>query len=106
LHWLDELRGSGVDAAVRIGVPGPAGIRRLLGYARRFGVQTSAGIVSKYGFSLTNLMGSAGPERFVDALSSRLDIARHGPVSLHFYTFGGIRATAQWVHQARWGMHR
>ncbi|MBD8043281.1 methylenetetrahydrofolate reductase [Arthrobacter sp. Sa2BUA2] len=97
LAWLEELRDRGVTIPVRIGVPGPAGIKRLLGYARRFGVGTSAGIAQKYGFSLTNLLGTAGPDRFLRDLAGTYDPARHGTVQLHFYTFGGLRATAEWV---------
>lgn len=97
LEWLAEVRRRGVHAPVRIGVPGPAGVKRLLGYARRFGVGTSAGIVQKYGFSLTNLLGTAGPDRFLRDLAAGHDPAVHGQVLLHFYTFGGLRATAEWV---------
>lgn len=97
LSWLEDLRSRGVDLPVRIGVPGPAGIKRLLAYARRFGVSSSAGIAHKYGFSLANLLGTAGPDRFVTDLAGSLDPAIHGEVDLHFYTFGGMQATAQWA---------
>ena len=97
--WISELRERGVKAPVRIGVPGPAGVKRLLGYARRFGVATSAGIVHKYGFSLTNLLGSAGPDRIIQELAERHDQALHGDVGVHFYTFGGLKATADWVRE-------
>lgn len=97
LEWLAEVRRRGIDAPVRIGVPGPAGIKRLLGYARRFGVGTSAGIVQKYGFSLTNLLGTAGPDRFLRDFAAGLDPEVHGRVLLHFYAFGGLRTTAEWI---------
>ncbi|MET9418626.1 methylenetetrahydrofolate reductase [Streptomyces klenkii] len=97
LGWIGELRDRGIHLPVRVGVPGPAGVRRLLGYAARFGVGTSAGIARKYGLSLTHLMGTAGPDRFLRALSEGYDPQRHGTVKLHFYTFGGLRATAEWV---------
>ncbi|WP_281689549.1 methylenetetrahydrofolate reductase [Pseudonocardia thermophila] len=100
LDWIAGLRRDGVDAPVRVGVPGPVGIKRLLAYARRFGVKTSAGITRKYGFSLTNLVGTAGPGAFVAALSDGLDPAVHGKVRTHFYTFGDVRATAAWVRAA------
>lgn len=105
LSWLSEVRQRGIDAPVRIGVPGPAGVKRLLGYARRFGVASSAGIVHKYGFSLTNLLGTAGPDKFITEFAQRLNPAEHGTVLLHFYTFGGIKATAQWVQNFRDGLH-
>jgi methylenetetrahydrofolate reductase (NADPH) len=104
--WIDAIRSSGINAPVRVGTPGPAGIKRLLGFARRFGVGANAMIVKKYGFSLTNLMGDAGPDRFVNDLAAVL--AEHTPgqqphiggrVGLHFYTFGGLLATADWVRQ-------
>ena len=101
LSWLLEVRRRGIDLPVRIGVPGPAGVRRLLRYAARFGVGTSAGIAKKYGLSLTNLMGTAGPGRFLTELERGYDVRRHGEVKLHFYTFGGLGATAEWIADFR-----
>ena len=100
LGWIEQVRERKVLMPVRIGVPGPAGVKRLLGYARRFGVGTSAGIARKYGLSLTNLMATAGPDRYVNALAEAYDPARHGQVQLHFYTFGGLGATADWIQGA------
>lgn len=99
LRWIEALRERGIGFPVRVGVPGPAGVRRLLSFAKRFGVASSAGIVKKYGFSLTNLLGTAGPDRFVSDLQERYDPQRHGVVALHFYTFGGLEATAKWLHR-------
>ncbi|MFT4305471.1 MAG: methylenetetrahydrofolate reductase [Microbacterium sp.] len=98
--WIDQVRARGIAAQIRIGTPGPAGIKRLLGFARRFGIGANAMIVKKYGFSLTNLMGTAGPERFVSDLASLLaEDPASGDVRLHFYTFGGLLATAQWARE-------
>ena len=102
-EWLAEVRRRGINAPVRIGVPGPAGVKRLLNYAKRFGVASSAGIVHKYGFSLTNLLGTAGPDKFLEEFASRYNPAVHGTVKLHFYTFGGMKATAEWVEGFRGG---
>src|SRR5262249_30959337 len=32
--WIEAVRGRGVDAPIRVGVPGPAGVKRLLSYAK------------------------------------------------------------------------
>ncbi|MFT3874377.1 MAG: methylenetetrahydrofolate reductase [Nocardioides sp.] len=96
--WVEAARQRGITVPIRVGVPGPAGAKRLLSYATRFGVATSAGIARKYGLSLTNLMGSTGPDRFIASLAERLEPKRHGEVKLHFYTFGGLAATADWIH--------
>ncbi|MEU8589576.1 methylenetetrahydrofolate reductase [Streptomyces sp. NPDC048664] len=97
LGWVEAARERGVDLPVRVGVPGPAGVRRLLAYAARFGVATSASVVRKYGLSLTQLMGTAGPDLFLRTLAERYDAGRHGELKAHFYTFGGLRAASDWA---------
>ena len=102
IAWINEVRARGIDTQIRVGTPGPAGIKRLLAFARRFGVGANAMIVKKYGFSLTNLMGTAGPDRFVGDLASLLaEDPASGRVGLHFYTFGGLLATADWAREFR-----
>ena len=105
IDWVKGVRGRGIESTIRIGTPGPAGIKRLINFARRFGVGANAMIVKKYGFSLTNLMGTAGPDTFVTDLSALLaEDPTSGEVKLHFYTFGGLKATADWAHQYVDGM--
>jgi len=101
ISWIEAVRARGIDLPIRIGVPGPAGIKRLINYSRRFGVGTSAGIAKKYGFSITNLLGTAGPDRFIKGLAGAYSSERHGRIALHFYTFGGLRATAEWIAKFR-----
>lgn len=96
LTWLRDLRRRGIDAPVRIGVPGPAGIKTLLRFAARCGVGASALVMAKYGLSITNLLGSAGPDKLVDAFAASLG-DEHGRVRLHFYPFGGLAKTVEWI---------
>mgnify|MGYP003601501548 FL=1 len=96
LAWLKELRARGIDCPVRIGVPGPAGIKRLLAFAARCGVGASASVMKKYGVSIGNLLGTAGPDRLVDAFAAGLG-DEHGRVRLHFYPFGGMVKTVEWI---------
>jgi methylenetetrahydrofolate reductase (NADPH) len=98
VDWISAVRERHVDFPIRVGVPGPAGVKRLLGYARRFGVASTAGIAQKYGFSLTNLLGTAGPDKFVTDLQGHLQDQDLGTVQLHFYTFGGLKATTEWIN--------
>jgi methylenetetrahydrofolate reductase (NADPH) len=98
LAWLKALRTRGIDVPVRIGVPGPAGIKRLLAYAARCGVGASASVMKKYGISLTNLIGTAGPDKLVDTFARGLG-DEHGRVRLHFYPFGGMVKTLEWIHE-------
>ncbi|MCS3748416.1 methylenetetrahydrofolate reductase (NADPH) [Xanthomonas arboricola] len=100
LAWLQALRARGIEHRVRVGVPGPAGVAVLARYAARCGVGACASMLSKYGISLGKLLGTAGPDRFVDRLATGLTEA-HGDVSLHFYPFGGIAQTIAWVEHYR-----
>ena len=96
LGWLRELRARGIDCPVRIGVPGPAGIKRLLAFAARCGVGASASVMKKYGVSIGNLLGTAGPDKLVDAFAAGLG-EEHGRVRLHFYPFGGMVKSVEWI---------
>lgn len=96
LAWLQELRERGIDAPVRLGVPGPAGIKTLLRYAAHCGVGASAAVMARYGLSLSNLLGSSGPDRLLDDLAAGLTPAL-GAVRLHFYPFGGLARTVEWI---------
>ena len=40
LKWVEAVREHGVDLPIRVGVPGPAGVKLLLGFACRLGVGT------------------------------------------------------------------
>ncbi|PTS80229.1 5,10-methylenetetrahydrofolate reductase [Sphingomonas sp. HMWF008] len=97
LRWLKDLRARGIDAPVRIGVPGPAGIKTLLRFAAHCGVGASAAVMTKYGVSITKLLGTAGPDALVDALAAGIG-AEHGPIRLHFYPFGGLERTVSWIN--------
>ncbi|WP_179043526.1 methylenetetrahydrofolate reductase [Sphingobium lactosutens] len=100
LNWLREVRARGIVEPVRVGIPGPTGVRTLLRYATRCGVAASAGAVAKYGLSLGRLLGNAGPDRFVSELRDGLDPTRTGEVLLHIFPFGGFAQTADWLAQA------
>ncbi len=101
LTWLEQVRKAGIQALVRVGVPGPASVKRLLAFASRCGVGASTKVMKKYGMSITKLLTTAGPDKMIEELAAGLDPARHGDVLLHFYPFGGLRATAEWVRDFR-----
>lgn len=100
LAWLDALRARGISVPVLVGVPGPASVSRLLRYAAMCGVGASASMLARYGISIGRLLGTAGPEVFVDRLVKGLTRA-HGQVSPHFFPFGGVAPSLEWVAQYR-----
>ncbi len=56
--------------------------------------------MARYGVSLGRLLGSAGPDELVDRLAAGLR-PEHGPVRLHFYPFGGLVRTVEWINGYR-----
>ncbi|HEY7551162.1 MAG TPA: methylenetetrahydrofolate reductase [Hyphomicrobiaceae bacterium] len=104
LDWLAKLRDSGIAAPVRVGVPGPASVRTLLRFAARCGVGASASVMAKYGVSITQLVTTAGPDALIAELAGGIDPGRHGQVFLHFYPFGGVAKTAQWIRDFSAGL--
>jgi methylenetetrahydrofolate reductase (NADPH) len=100
LSWLQELRERGIHTPVRIGIPGPASIGLLLRFAARCGVGASTAVMKKYGVSISNLLGSAGPDKLVDGFARALG-PTHGQVRLHFYPFGGLVKTVAWINAHR-----
>ncbi|MBO9575095.1 MAG: methylenetetrahydrofolate reductase [Sphingobium sp.] len=96
LAWLKQIRAEGIDGPVRIGLAGPASIKTLLRFAARCGVGTSAKVVAKYGLSITSLIGNAGPDPMIRDLTPALG-EEHGKVHLHFYPFGGLVKTNEWI---------
>lgn len=98
LAWLKALRARRLDVPVRIGIPGPAGVSTLLRFAARCGVGASKTVLAKYGISVGKLFGPAGPDKLVEALYRGLG-PEHGPVRLHFYPFGGLEKTVEWINR-------
>jgi methylenetetrahydrofolate reductase (NADPH) len=103
LAWLAKVRARGLSVPVRVGVPGPASARRLKWYASRCDVSVSPAVAQEYGLSLTDPTGTVGPDRFIRALASGYDTRVHGEVKLHFFTFNGFAATAEWISHFRAG---
>lgn len=99
-HWIRRARAVAPSTVVRVGVPGPTQIARLLRYARRFGVASSVRIAQRYGLSLVNVLDSAGPDRFLEQLAN--DAAgTYGGVLVHLYTLGDLQATGGWLRERR-----
>lgn len=98
VRWIAQLRQQGIETPIRIGVPGPADVGKLLRFARQFGVATSASILRRYGLSMTNLMQRVGAERYWDQLQAGLGGRRLGSIGWHLYPFGGIEDGVTWIN--------
>lgn len=103
IRWVKKLRDLGIEAPVRIGMAGPTNLTTLLKYAQRCGVKASAGGIAKHAGLVKHLFGVSAPDGIVRALSDENATGVLGPVSGHFFSFGGIGATARWASHAQQG---
>lgn len=100
-RWLRRLRGSGVDLPVRIGLAGPAGIATLTRYAMHCGVGNSIRALTKSS-SFGKLLTERDPEPVIRELLAEAPggdpfAKPFGIGGLHFYTFGGLKKTVEWI---------
>ncbi len=105
VDWLKRMRAIGVDLPVRIGLAGPVSIATLMRYAARCGVGHSVNALTKSS-SFRRLLAEHSAESLLHGL---IAAAPNGDVSapplgvaaLHFYTFGGVEKTVEWINAAR-----
>lgn len=97
ISWIKQLRETGIECPIRVGLAGPASAKALLRFAARCGVDASRKVIAKYGLSLTRLLGTATPDLLVRELTTALRCERHGDVSAHIYPFGGIDRAVAWA---------
>ncbi len=93
LDYVTGLRAYGFEQPVRIGLAGPTSLASLLRYASRCGVRASAqGLAQRAG-----LIRQAFALTVPDDLIRTLADAAPARVSAHFFSFGGLGATARWT---------
>jgi methylenetetrahydrofolate reductase (NADPH) len=99
--WIARLRDLGIEQEVRIGMAGPTNLATLLRFAHRCGVAASALGLTRQAGLLKHLVGTSAPDGIVRALAET--DAQLGKVAAHFFSFGGVGATARWVAAAAAG---
>lgn len=97
LRWLASLRAGGIACPVRVGVAGPASVATLAKFAVRCGIGASLRALARGHSAFARILVEAGPDALIDQLaeSENPDAPIDG---LHVFTFGGIRRTAEWMH--------
>lgn len=101
--WIARLRELGIETPVRIGMAGPTNISTLIRYARRCGVQASVLGVARNAGLLKHLVSASAPDGLIRPLAQAAADGGLGQVSAHFYSFGGVAATARWAAAAQAG---
>jgi len=93
LAYVARLRERGIEQAVRIGIAGPASVATLVRFAAICGVATSARALARNAGLAKHLFGATAPDAILRALAG----AQLGDAAPHFFTFGGLGASARWA---------
>jgi methylenetetrahydrofolate reductase (NADH) len=93
LRFVTRLRALGFDHHLRIGLAGPTSLAALLRYANRCGVRASAQALTRRSGLVRQMFAMTTPDELVRVLA---DAAPAG-VCLHFFSFGGLPASARWA---------
>jgi methylenetetrahydrofolate reductase (NADPH) len=93
LDYVARLRAFGFEQPLRIGLVGPTSLAALLRYAARCGVRASAQALARRSGMLRQMFALTVPDDLIRALAE----AAPSRVSAHFFSFGGLPATARWA---------
>ena len=102
IRWIARTRDLGIEHPIRIGLAGPTSLTTLLRFARRCGVVNSAQGLTRQAGMFKHLIGTSAPDPIIRELAE-MDLDRLGEVAPHFFTFGGLAATARWAQAAAAG---
>jgi len=93
LDYVRRLRTFGFEQPIRIGLAGPTGLASLLRYAARCGVRASAQALVQRSGLIRQMFALAVPDDLIRALAD----AAPANLSAHFFSFGGLPASARWA---------
>ncbi len=93
LGFITRLRAFGFDHRLRVGLAGPTSLTSLMRYASRCGVRASAQALTQRSGLMRQMFTTTAPDDLIMALAE----AAPAGIVPHFFSFGGIPATARWV---------
>jgi methylenetetrahydrofolate reductase (NADPH) len=103
IKWVRGVRARRIDLPIRVGLAGPAGLLTLTRYAVRCGIGNSLRILSENP-AFAKALVERGPEPIIRGLAASIgerDGNLLGIAGLHFYIFGGLRRTMDWIDAER-----
>jgi len=97
-NWEAHLKTLNNKLEIHAGIPGPATLKTLLGYARSCGIGNSIRFLSKQALNITKLATTRSPDKLIyDLASYLLENPDSKLKKIHFYAFGGIKKTSDWL---------
>jgi methylenetetrahydrofolate reductase (NADPH) len=96
--WAAHLVEQGITLPVHVGIAGPTPLPKLIKFAMQCGVGASLGSLMKNMSAMSNLARMAtGPDQMMTGVLRHCANGATRIAQPHFYAFGGVVATAQWL---------
>lgn len=99
IKWAERLRWSGIDLPITVGLAGPAKLQSLIRYGLECGVGPSVKVLQRRAKDLRKLLRPVTPDEVLADLQMRA--SGLGIESVHFFPFGGIAPSMEWLSKAR-----
>ena len=97
--WEKKLVSLNNNLEIHAGIPGPASLKTLFGYAKSCGIGNSIRFLSKQAMNITKLATTKTPDKLIADLADYKEINLSSKLTkLHFYAFGGIKKTSEWLY--------
>jgi methylenetetrahydrofolate reductase (NADPH) len=104
VEYCAEMRRSHADLPITVGIVGPTSALKLLQYAQRCGVSASLRALQAQGLSAVKQLLHTDPSEQLSVLSRHAAAGSLDNVTgIHIYSFGGVRAAAEWINGRRRG---
>ncbi|WP_157953575.1 methylenetetrahydrofolate reductase [Zobellella maritima] len=97
MSWIERVRREKIDVPIRVGIPSPSTVNGLLKFAGQCHVGVSMRLLRQYGWKITSLLGTVGPEHFLSTLQDGLTHRELGDVRLHVYPMGELSGVMKWI---------
>ena len=97
--WEQKLNSLNNKLEIHAGIPGPATLKTLISYSISCGIGNSIRFLSKQAMNITKLATTRTPDKLIADLADYKSLNPSSKLTkLHFYAFGGIKKTSEWLH--------
>ena len=101
ISWANNLKKSGIDIPIHIGIAGPAKLQTLLKYSIECGVGASIKIIQKRAMDLTKLLLPYKPTTIISDLANyKANNPSFNIEKVHFFPLGGVKQVSDFVKEA------
>ena len=101
ISWANNLKKSGIDIPIHIGIAGPAKLQTLLKYSIECGVGASIKIIQKRAMDLTKLLLPYKPTTIITDLANyKANNPSFNIEKVHFFPLGGVKQVSDFVKKA------